>query len=135
MPSTSSQCTMRTGRSHTRRIAGSFIRRLLGGRSRRSHSRSRGGTRARWWNFDLRQFAAVLLVSLGSEKPRDLEALGCQEIRRTSTARRVVGYRHDRAALRNPVELLFEVLGLNAQIHGESADFREFIWPAQVDDQ
>src|SRR5690349_24346699 len=101
MPTTSSQCTMRTGRSHTRRTACSAIVLVAGGSRGR---RGGGGRVARRWDLDLRELAALLFVSLGSEESGDLEAFRGQQICRAAAACRMVGDRHDRAAFRNPFE-------------------------------
>ncbi len=62
----------------------------------------RGRTRARRWDFDLRQLAALLFVGLRSEEPGDLETLRRQQIGGAAAACSVVGHRHDGATLRNP---------------------------------
>ena len=80
-------------------------------------------------------FAAILLVDLSPNCACDFESVLRKEIGRDAASPCMVRHRNDRAILRDPRQIVFEVCGLNAEIHGEAAIRGHFIRPANIDDQ
>ncbi len=88
----------------------------------------------RWWR-DFGQRAAFLFVVLDPNRTGHFEAMAGEQIGRGAGASGMVRDGHDTAIFGDIGQTAFEILGLNAEINGQTADLRQFVGPPNVNDE